>query len=238
MLMKKDVTTLSLLLVLSASFSCFSAEPAELTSARANYQKQIKSLTEPVNTRYAVYLESLKKSLGAKGDLDGAIAVQKEIDSLALPATGAAAAPAATTGSAGSDKIVIWNQNNGGKADRGTKKISVSLWVGNREVWNKKFVHIDWDPIKQTKVEIPVPTMTADKLRVQVTETVNDRGGLAEIEFFRGGRNVALKGAVTVSAVWENNPKRMGSMLTDGDPGTWWLLPDKQEGWAEVVLTP
>ncbi|WP_395751731.1 hypothetical protein [Prosthecobacter sp.] len=236
--MTKDVTTLSLLLVLSASFPCFSAEPAELTSARANYQKQIKSLTEPVSTRYAVYLESLKKSLGAKGDLDGAIAVQKEIDSLALPATSAAPAPAATTASAGSDKIVIWNQNNGGKADRGTKKISVSLWVGNREVWNKKFVGIDWDPIKQTKVEIPVPTMTAERLRVQITDTVNGKGGLAEIEFIRGGRNIALKGAVSVSAVWENNAKRGGSMLTDGDNSTLWLLPDNQEGWAEVTLSP
>ncbi|MCF7790174.1 MAG: hypothetical protein K9N47_28910 [Prosthecobacter sp.] len=230
--MKKYAPMASLLLGLAASFSCFSAEPAELTSARGNYQKQIKTLTDPVNARYLAYLESLKKSLGAKGDLDGALAVQKEIDSLPAPATTKAAE------NAGSDKIVIWNQNNGGKADRGTKKVSVSLWVGSREVWNKKFVHIDWDPTKQTKVEILVPTMTADKLRVQVTETVNDRGGLAEIEFFRGGRNVAAKGAATVSAVWENSPKHMGSMLTDGDMATWWLLPDNQEGWAEIMLAP
>ncbi|MDB6006048.1 MAG: hypothetical protein JWR15_3035 [Prosthecobacter sp.] len=161
--------------------------------------------------------------------MEGALAVQKEIDSLNVPAKGVS----------GADKIVIWNQNNGGKADRGTKKINVSLWVAGREVWNKKFVRIDWDPVKQTKIEIPVPTMSADKLRVEVTEFIDGKGAtLGEVEFFREGRNVALKGAVTVSAVWENSAKNSGSMLTDGNPETRWTLPDKQTGWAEIVLAP
>jgi hypothetical protein len=47
---------------------------------------------------------------------------------------------------------------------------------------------------------------------------------------------VALGGEVTVSAVWENNPKHVGTMLTDGVPSTFWLIPNNQEGWAEIVL--
>lgn len=206
------------------------AEPAELTSVRANYQKQIQAAIAPINARYLDYLENLKKQLGGKGDVEGALVVQKEIDSIA----GLQAAQP----SAGSDKIVIWNQNNNGKGDRGTKKVSVSLLVGGREVWNKKFVKIDWDATKPNKVEIPVPTMTADTLRVEITDTVNGKGGLSEVEFFRGGRNVAQGGEVKVSAFWENNPKHAGAMLTDGVQTTFWLLPDNLEGWAEITLKP
>ncbi|MBE7498067.1 MAG: hypothetical protein HS117_24265 [Verrucomicrobiaceae bacterium] len=206
------------------------AEPIELVSARASYQRQIKIATDPINTRYLEYLENLKKVLGGKGDVEGALAVQREIESVA--------GIKAVEVSGGSDKIVIWNQNNGGKGDRGSKKVTVKLLAGGREVWSKKFVKLDWDPVKQTKVEIPVPTMTSDKLRVEVTDSVNGKGGLAEVEFFRGGKNVAAGGDVTVSAFWENNPKHAGKMLTDGLPGTFWLLQDNQDGWAEIALKP
>ncbi|MDB6074311.1 MAG: hypothetical protein JWO89_1951, partial [Verrucomicrobiaceae bacterium] len=39
-----------------------------------------------------------------------------------------------------------------------------------------------------------------------------------------------------VSAIWENNQERGGGMLTDGDPISAWLLPDKKTGWAEISL--
>jgi hypothetical protein len=78
--------------------------------------------------------------------------------------------------------------------------------------------------------------VVSDTLRVEITRSVNEKGGLAEVEFFQGGRNVALGGEVTVSAVWENNPKHVGTMLTDGVPSTFWLIPNNQEGWAEIVL--
>lgn len=206
------------------------AEPPELVSVRASYQKQIQAATAPIHAKYLEYLENLKKQLGGKGDVQGALAVQKEIDSIA--------GLQADQPSAGSDKIVIWNQNNNGKGDRGTKKVSVSLLVAGREVWSKKFVKIDWDAAKPSKVEISVPTMTADALRVEITDTVNGKGGLSEVEFFRGGRNVAQGGEVKVSAFWENNPKHAGAMLTDGVETTFWLLPDNLEGWAEITLKP
>jgi hypothetical protein len=224
--MKTILILLACLLVQSS----IGAEPQELTSVRANYRKQIQAANAPINARYLEYLENLKKQLGGKGDVEGALAVQKEIDSI----DGLQAAQP----SAGSDKIVIWNQNNNGKGDRGTKKVSVSLLVGGREVWSKKFVKIDWDATKEAKVEIPVPTMSSDKLRVEITDTVNGKGGLSEVEFFRGGRNVAQGGEVKVSAFWENNPKHSGATLADGVSTTFWLLPDNQEGWAEITLKP
>lgn len=201
------------------------ADPPELTSVRVAYLKQIESATAPIRDKYLAYLESLKKELGAKGDLEGALAVQRELDSIS-----------SSSKAAEGDRIVVWNQNNGGKGDRGTERINVILLLDGREVWSKKSIKVEWDPVNQGKVEIPLPSVVADTLRVEVTRSVNDKGGLAEIEFFQGGRNVAQGGGVKVSAVWENDPKHVGEMLADGDLSTYWLVPDGMEGWAEIVF--
>lgn len=206
------------------------ADPPELTKVRASYQKQIREATAPINARYVEYLENLKKQLGGKGDLDGAGAVQQELDAIVRLQE--------STTSPASDKIVIWNQNNNGKGDRGTKKVNVSLLLGDREVWSKKSVRVEWDETQPGKTEIEVPTMVADKLRVEITDSVNEKGGLSEVEYYRGGRNVALGGEVAVSATWENDRKHVGTMLTDGVQTTYWLVPDKQEGWAVITLKP
>jgi len=205
------------------------ADPPQLTSVRASYLKQIEAATFPITEKYVAYLENLKKELGAKGDLNGALAVQNEIDAIVDSAKLA-------TNSNGSDRIVVWNQNNNAKGDRGTERINVSLLLNGREVWSKKSIKIEWDPVNQGKVEIPAPSVVADTLRVEITRSVNDKGGLAEVEFFQGGRNVVLGGEVRVSAVWENNPNHVGMMLADGVPSTYWLIPDNAEGWAEIVL--
>lgn len=205
------------------------ADPPQLTSVRASYLKQIEAATAPITAKYVEYLENLKKELGAKGDLDGALAVQNELDAIA-------GSEKAASDSAGSDRIVVWNQNNNAKGDRGTERINVSLLLDGREVWSKKSIKVEWDPVNQGKVEIPVPSVVADTLRVEITRSVNEKGGLAEVEFFQGGRNVALGGEVKVSAVWENNPRHVGTMLADGVLSTYWLIPNNQEGWAEIVL--
>jgi hypothetical protein len=143
----KNITLLILCLVTvclvneQARAQTAAAEPAELTKTRAAYQQQIKMATDPIKQKYADYLEGLKKTYGAKGDVDGALAIQKEIESL-----GIAIAPPI---GAKSDKIVIWNQNNGGKGDRGTKKVNVMLFAGGREIWSKKGIRLKWDADKQ-----------------------------------------------------------------------------------------
>jgi|GEM_PF-1269706 len=203
-------------------------EPPELSKVRASYLQQIKTATDPIKQKYAEYLEGLKKSYGAKGDVDAASAIQKEINSL-----GRVVAPPI---GAKDDKIIIWNQNNGGKGDRGTKKVNVLLFAGGREIWSKKGIRLNWDAGKQTKDEIAVPALNVELIRVEVTELVNNKGGLAEIEYIKGGKNIALGGAATVSGYWETNPKHAATTLTDGSPDSFWLLNDKQEGWAEITL--
>jgi hypothetical protein len=53
-------------------------EPAALVKAREDYQRDIL----PITKKYVAKLEALKKDLGGRGDLDGATAVQAEIDTV------------------------------------------------------------------------------------------------------------------------------------------------------------
>lgn len=52
----------------------------ELKQARELYEKEIDFTTRPIRNRYISKLETLKRSLGSRGDARGAIAVQEEID--------------------------------------------------------------------------------------------------------------------------------------------------------------
>lgn len=203
-------------------------DPAELVSVRANYLQKLKAATDPIKKQYADYLENLKKSYGAKGNVDAALAVQNELDGLAIPGLQLPGTKDA--------KIIIWNQNNGGKGDRGTRKVNVILSGGGRVLWRKNGIRLQWDPNKPTKEEVAVPSVGADMVRIEITELVNDRGGLSEIEYLKNGQNLALGGNVVVSGFWEGNPKNAGGMLNDGVRETFWLLADKQEGWAEITL--
>ena len=55
-------------------------EPSALTVARKAYQAQVNSALDPIKKKYLAQLEDLKKQLGGKGDLEGAGAVQREIN--------------------------------------------------------------------------------------------------------------------------------------------------------------
>ena len=63
-------------------------ENPELTQARMLYEKDVEFATKPIRDRYFSRLESLKRTLGARGDARGAVAVQDEIDRIreAVPA--------------------------------------------------------------------------------------------------------------------------------------------------------
>ena len=57
-------------------------ENPELAQARAQFDKDVEFSTRPIRDRYTARLESLKRTLGARGDARGAAAVQDEIDRL------------------------------------------------------------------------------------------------------------------------------------------------------------
>jgi hypothetical protein len=211
------------------------SEPPELTAARVRHEQEIKTATAPVNVRYAQMLEAIKKALTAKGDSNGALAVQQEMDRLGV-------APLKPVGGVGEAKVVVWNQHNAGYNNMGAKSINVALITGGKEVWRRDGIQIPWEASKDTNVEVSVPAVPTDKLRVEIAEAVNGTGGLAEIEYWKRGSNIAKKRRVTVSGFWESNKRVAGETLTDGITSSkdhqvgYWLVPSGEAGWAEINL--
>ena len=229
-LVKRHFLTFLLSAVLLMHNNSHGNEPAELARARSSFDQQMKLTTDPIKAKYHAYLEDLKKAYGAKGDTSAVQLIQKEIDDLGFVAP----PPVGTS----QDMLVVWNQNNGSKGDRGTKKINIVLLDSGRAVWKKNGVRLTWNADQQTKDEIPVPAIRYDKIRIEIEELINERGGLAEVQLMRGGKNLMLGATTVASGYWELDPKHAPAMLTDGLPETFWLLNDKQQGWAEITLNP
>jgi hypothetical protein len=186
--------------------------------------------TDPIKKSYAATLESLKRSLGARGKVEAALSVQREQDSLGIPQRSFLEAREDA-------RLIVWNQNNGGKGDRGTREINVSLRSGEKEVWRKDGIRMSWDKAKPSKESIAIPSAGIDTIRIEVTGLVNGRGGLAEVQFMKiGGENLTAGCQVSASGFWENNSRFSPAALTDGSPDTLWLLPDGKTGWAEIHL--
>ena len=91
------VVSFAIALASGAGVSQGQEEPAELTQARALYQKDVDFALRPIRDRYLSRLDSLKRSLGSRGDARGAVAVQDEID-IVKAATGEMAGAAGLVG--------------------------------------------------------------------------------------------------------------------------------------------
>ncbi|HEY3899847.1 MAG TPA: hypothetical protein VGM54_14605 [Chthoniobacter sp.] len=242
------------------------AEAASVKQALAPIRIQLARLekenafrTKALYDKYDQLLSQAQTQLTQHGRLDDALLVKAKRDEVttawmtpkikavletaetAPPAGSAAAVAVQERGNSTqplAGKIVIWNQNNKGKADRGTKKVRVILLADGKETWRLNGVVLAWDKKKNVKTTLDVPAVRADTLRIEVTEAVNDRGGLAEIEYLIDGKNIAEGCPVTASGIWENNNDYAPRMVTDGNTNTFWLLPDKvKDGWIQIKLT-
>jgi hypothetical protein len=58
------------------------AELAPLTAARNAYEEKVKEVADPIKADYLKKLDGMKKDLGAKGDTESALAVEREIKNL------------------------------------------------------------------------------------------------------------------------------------------------------------
>ena len=63
-------------------------ENQDLAQARAVYEKEVEFSTRPIRDRYLSRLDTIKRTLGARGDARGAAAVQDEIDRIREITTG------------------------------------------------------------------------------------------------------------------------------------------------------
>lgn len=136
------------------------------------------------------------------------------------------------------DRIVIWNQHNGQAADRGTVQVVVTLLHAGKPVL-RKTVALPWKPDAPSSAVVRIPRKKVDAIRVDVTKYRGASGGLGEIEVFDGSVNLAKNCSVQASGYWQQNgqyhPKHLTNGNTSGESG-YWLLEDRQTGWATVDL--
>lgn len=90
----------------AGSTACAAEEvPDELVKLRATFDKDIDFATRPIRDRYVSRLETLKRSLGSRGDARGAAAVQDEVDRIRVISGG----PGAFAKFAGTWKLTYSN---------------------------------------------------------------------------------------------------------------------------------
>ncbi len=127
-----------LIVLLSTVWQVFAEElPPEFTQAKASYERDVEFALRPIRDRYLLKLESLKRSLGARGDVRVALVVQEEIDRIKnLSAAGGDVARLAgdwkitfNNGrtrhySISADGTVTWDEENGEKLTPKKARIS------------------------------------------------------------------------------------------------------------------
>lgn len=138
------------------------------------------------------------------------------------------------------DRIVVWNTNNNGNNDRGSKAIVTTTTFQGKLVWKQPSVM----PFKNSEMTYlvlrPKPSRI-DEIRIDITKHQPNGGGLSEIEVFVGRENVALGCQPYAESQWENNADAAPAKLVDGDTSgkwaTFWIADHLHAGWAAVPLT-
>ena len=137
-------------------------------------------------------------------------------------------------------RIVIWNTHNSRYNTSGALQCNVVLFQAGKPVWRVDKVDLPWAQNKDTFAVVNAPAIQFDVVRVEITKWRGYSGGLAEIEIWRGGKNVALRKPARASASADGRTTSV--RVTDGVTTSvvykngYWLLPDNKAGWVEISL--
>jgi len=138
--------------------------------------------------------------------------------------------------------LILWNTHNHTHGDRGAKICNVLLSRNGTTVWEKNGFPLAWDPGGNPPTVVDLPPVAFDRVRIDVVEWNGVGGGLAEIEIYRGGRNIARGAYARTSRVYSTTGACGPTMATDGnidqeaDGKGYWLLPTHTPGWIEIDL--
>jgi hypothetical protein len=137
-------------------------------------------------------------------------------------------------------RIVIWNTHNSKYNTSGSLQFNVVLFRAGKPVWRADKVDLPWERNTDTFAVVNIPVRQFDVVRVEITKWRGYSGGLAEIEIWQGGKNIALRMPTRASASADR--RTTSTRVTDGITTSnvykngYWLLPDKQAGWIEISL--
>jgi hypothetical protein len=143
-------------------------------------------------------------------------------------------------GGSGASKIVIWNTHNARYNTSGALQCNVALFQAGKPIWRADKVDLPWRRDTDTFAVVNVPARQFDLVRVEITKWRGYSGGLAEIEIWRGGKNIALGKPTRASAAV--CMRTTSARVTDGITTStvykdgYWLLPDNRAGWVEISL--
>lgn len=137
--------------------------------------------------------------------------------------------------------IVLWNQHNSTYDDRGTSLADVTLLLNGQRAWRKESIPLPWPPGTDGRQEVPLPAVDFNQVRVDVRQWQGIGPGLAEVEVWRDGVNVALGCRVECSTDWSEtyrSAKVVDGVASSASHGVgYWLAEDGQEGWLEIDLS-
>jgi hypothetical protein len=137
-------------------------------------------------------------------------------------------------------KIILWNTHNSRFNTSGTLQCNVVLFHLGRPVWRANKVNLPWERSKDTFASVDVPALQFDVVRVEITKWQGYSGGLAEIEVWRDGKNIALNQNTSASGAADRRTHSArvtdGVTISLGYKNGYWLLPDNQAGWIEIDL--
>jgi len=227
-----------------------SAEPAKLTILRKHYLRSVQKIDaerdekiRAVTKKYIQTLNALKVAQTRKGDLEGALAMRAEIEAIRPVLE-----PGKTTETMSAveghrvDKIVLYQTTNGRFGDVGTKRGTVVIYRGDKEVFRKRF-SMTWRPGRTTSVKIKLVRPLAGVTRVLV-ECDKNRSkallyvGLAEIEVYVGKENIARQAKITANSMFNSNHKVANLIdgVTDSSlgPGGNWAT-RTPDGWVSLT---
>jgi hypothetical protein len=214
---------------------------------KQNIENDYTRIRRPILSRYQEGANVMMRRSVEANQLDDAIAWKTWRDALAaeiaqLPAEIPTAAPNEDTLLPGGTKrqLVLYNQHNGDAKNRGTKTVNILLTFKDKSVWKLENQETKWRENRAEVTRFDLPNLQYDKIRIEIVEWHGSGGGFSEIQIVDTNKNILKDEMISASGqLDERFPKKN---LTDGILHSkelfkgYWLLPNGQKGWVDIVL--
>ena len=139
--------------------------------------------------------------------------------------------------------IRLWNTHNWKYCDRGADKVKVEIFHKDKLVFASGVLDMPWQVQNSPSLDIRFPeNIDFDRVRINIMQIHGRGGGLAEVQVFVKGKNIA-RGCTTQSSSIYNGVLCTSTNTVDGvaedigDGIGYWLLKSGDEpGWLDLFV--